>query len=68
MPQQHTGRQFKADHACRLIESRDEDNNGPAREAWKCDNDVENGGIALKMNINSLPSPEKKTPMFSLPS
>ncbi|EAO9031697.1 hypothetical protein DKJ00_17670 [Salmonella enterica subsp. enterica serovar Typhimurium] len=40
MPQQHTGRQFKADHACRLIESRDEDNNGPAREAWKCDNDV----------------------------
>ncbi|MCQ7121077.1 hypothetical protein NP029_18800, partial [Salmonella enterica] len=31
---------FKADHACRLIESRDEDNNGPAREAWKCDNDV----------------------------
>lgn len=31
---------FKADHACRLIESHDEDNNGPAREAWKCDNDV----------------------------
>ncbi|PJI56570.1 hypothetical protein [Escherichia coli] len=29
--------QYKTEHNCRLIESRDKDNNGPAREAWKCD-------------------------------
>ncbi|HHN8775795.1 TPA: hypothetical protein ACP7R1_003690 [Escherichia coli] len=32
--------QYKTEHNCRLTESRDKDNNGPAREAWKCDDGV----------------------------
>ncbi|EFV7734027.1 hypothetical protein GKN84_00445 [Shigella sonnei] len=32
--------QYKTEHNCRLIESRDRDNIGPAREAWKCDDGV----------------------------
>ncbi len=35
--QRYLWEKFKADHACRLIESRDRDNNGPARDAWICD-------------------------------